>query len=220
VCGLEANKPDKEFFMTTQTNERSLTTRPNEQQGQQGQSLQRSSNETVSSRRRSYLPGFGISPLELFNNNPFSLMRRMTEEMDRVVQEFGLTRGEGNRGGWLPAIEVSESDGKYNVRAELPGLSPNDVKVEVADNALVIQGERKIEHEEKEGGERRTERQYGVFYRSIPLPEGADAEHASARFQNGLLEVTVPVPQQREQRRSIPIEGESRSQADAQKQAA
>ena len=157
---------------------------------------------------------------DIFTTNPFSLMRRMTEEMDRVIQEFGLERDGGNRTGWSPAVEVTERDGKYSVRAELPGLSPNDVKVEVANNALVIQGERKVEHEENDGGVQRTERQYGLFYRSIPLPEGADLEHASAKFVNGLLEVTVPVPQQKEQRRSIPIEVDTKSQSDAQTKAA
>jgi HSP20 family protein len=185
------------------------------------------SQAAISPRRGSSLLGFGISPQEFFNSNPFSLMRRMTEEMDRVIQEFGLERDSGNRAAWSPAIEVREQDGKFNVRAELPGLSPNDVKVEVVDNALIVQGERKEEHEEKDGGVQRTERQYGLFYRSIPLPEGADTEHANARFQNGMLEVTIPVPQQKENRRPIRVEGQSpegqtqsQSQKETQKQAA
>jgi len=215
--------------MTAQNDQRSLSVRPNEQSQQ---SMQRNSPQAaISPRRGSSLLGFGISPQEFFSSNPFSLMRRMTEEMDRVIQEFGLERESGDRAGWSPAIEVTERDGKYNVRAELPGLSPNDVKIEVVDNALVVQGERKVEREEKEGGVQRTERQYGLFYRSIPLPEGADVEHASAKFQNGMLEVTIPVPQQKENRRPIRIEGQTQegqaqsqgqtqSQKEAQKQAA
>ncbi len=194
--------------MTTQNDPKSLNVKSREQQGQ---TTQRNTSETgLSPRRRSAL-GFGMSP-QAFFSNPFTLMRRMTEEMDRVMQEFGLEREGENRSGWSPAIEVTEHDGKYNIRVELPGLSPNDVKVEIDNDALVIQGERKYEHEEKDEGVRRSERQYGFFYRSIPLPEGADLEHANAKFQNGLLEVTVPVPQQKEQRRSIPIEGETKSQ--------
>lgn len=103
---------------------------------------------------------------------------------------------------------------------KLPGLSPDDVTVEVANDALVIQGERKVEHEEKDGGVQRTERQYGFFYRSIPLPEGADLDHANAKFQNGMLEVTIPVPQQKENRRPIRIEGQAKPQAEGQKHAA
>ena len=204
--------------MPAQNDQKSLAVRPDEQQGS---SMQRSSNETgISSKRRSPFLGFGITPQEFFSSKPFSLMRRMTEEMDRVIQEFGLERADGDRTGWSPAIEVTEQDGNYRVRAELPGLSPDDVKVEVTNDALVIQGERKVEHNEKDGDVQRTERQYGLFYRSIPLPEGADADHANAKFQNGMLEVTIPVPQQKEQRRSIPIEADTKPQSDAQTKAA
>jgi len=204
--------------MTVQNEQKSIAVMPGEQQGQ---ATQHNSPEThVSHRRRSFSPGFGgITPQGFFNSNPFSLMRRMTEEMDRVIQEFALEGGDVSRMGWSPAIEVTEHDGKYSVRAELPGLSPGDVKVEVDNDALVIKGERKMEHEEKEKGVHRTERQYGFFYRSIPLPEGADVEHANAKFQNGMLEITVPIPQEKELRRSIPIEGETESQSQTKKAA-
>jgi HSP20 family protein len=203
--------------MAAQNDQKSTAGRQTEQSQQ---SLQRSSPQTaLSPRRGSSLLGWGITPQEFFSSNPFSLMRRMMEEMDRMFQEFGLERDGGTKAGWSPAIEVTERDGKFNVRAELPGLSPDDVKVEVVNDALVIQGERKVEHEEKEGSMRRTERQYGMFYRSIPLPEGADVEHANANFQNGMLEVTIPVPQQQQNRRSIRIEGQSKSQEGTQKAA-
>jgi HSP20 family protein len=83
------------------------------------------------------------------------------------------------------------------------------VKVEIADDALVLEGERKFEREENRGDIRRTELQYGHFYRSIPLPEGANAEQAHARFENGVLEITIPVPQQESNRRQIPVEASS-----------
>jgi len=205
--------------MTTQTEQRSLTVRPGDSQSPQRNDMARNSSGTGLLHRRGEYP-FALTPFELFRANPFSLMRRISEEMDRVFQEVGLER-EGNDGiGWSPAIEVAQKDGKYSVHAELPGLSPNDVKVEVANDALVIQGERKVEREENEKGLRRTERQYGLFYRSIPLPEGADVEHANAKFHDGMLEVTIPVPQQKEERRSIPIEGAAKSQAEGQRQAA
>jgi HSP20 family protein len=204
--------------MAAQSDQRSLLVRPTEQSQQ---SVQRySSQAAISPRRGSSLPGLGVTPQEFFGSDPFSLMRRMTEEMDRVIQEFGLERDTGNRAGWSPAIEVTERDGKYNVRAELPGLSPDDVRVEVVKDALVIQGERKVEHEEKDGGVQRTERQYGLFYRSIPLPEGADLDHVNAKFQNGMLEVTIPVPQQKENRRPVRIEGQTKPEAEGQRQAA
>jgi HSP20 family protein len=154
-------------------------------------------------------PGFDpflFSPREFFSANPFSLLRRMSEEMDRVFGEFGLERGRGGTGTWSPAVEVAEREGNYVVHAELPGLKPEDVKVEVGDQGLVIQGERKFEQEQNQGGVHRTERQYGQFYRNIPLPEGVNPEQVRANFQNGVLEVTVPIPQAQSNRREIPIE--------------
>jgi HSP20 family protein len=141
----------------------------------------------------------------------------MSEEMDRIFGEFGFERGErggGARGSmWSPAIEVAELEGNYVVHAELPGLKPEDVKVELTDDALVIHGERKSEHEENKGGVHRSERRYGQFYRTVPLPEGVNAEQIRAKFENGVLEVTVPIPQQQSTRREIPINTGSQSAA-------
>jgi HSP20 family protein len=117
------------------------------------------------------------SPFGLFAASPFALMRRFAENMEQAFSgnwESGL--GREQLGMWSPAIEVSERGDKLVVRADLPGLGKDDVKVETVDNHLVIQGERRQEHEEQEGGYRRSERRYGSFYRSIPLPEGAQTE--------------------------------------------
>jgi HSP20 family protein len=146
---------------------------------------------------------------------PFSLMRRMTEEMDRVFGDTGLSRESAGDGLWSPAIEVSERDGNYVIRAELPGLKPEDVRLEIEDDALVLQGERRDEREQEEGGVRRTEIRYGRFYRSIPLPEGANIDQINAKFENGVLEVTVPVPQEQSQRKQIPIQSGSAASANA-----
>jgi HSP20 family protein len=207
--------------MSTQTDQKSLAVKPNQQQEQPSQrkELARSSPKSGFLQRRGEYP-FGLMPHDLFRANPFSLLKRMTEEMDRVFQEVGLERQGGIDAGWSPAIEVSQGNGKYSVHAEFPGLKPKDVKVEVENDTLVIQGERKFEHEEKDGGAQRTERQYGLFYRSIPLPEGANVEQAQAKFHNGILEVTIPVPEQQTNRRSIPIEGERAPSKPSQSQAA
>jgi Hsp20/alpha crystallin family len=87
------------------------------------------------------------SPSEFFSN-PFALMRRFSEEMDRTFGRF-LNREASGESFWSPAIEVSQSDGQLKVHADLPGLKPEDVRVEVQDDQLIIQGERKYEHEEK-----------------------------------------------------------------------
>ena len=196
--------------MSTQSDQRSLSVKPGEQQAQSSQrkEMARNSPRAGFLQRRGEYP-FGLAPQEFFRANPFSLLRRMTEEMDRVFQEVGLEREGSNSIGWSPAIEVSQKDGKLNIHAELPGLEPKDVKVEVENDALVIQGERRFEQEQNEGGVQRTERQYGLFYRSIPLPEGAKVDQAEAKFHNGVLEITIPVAEQQSNRRTIPVEGES-----------
>jgi HSP20 family protein len=107
---------------------------------------------------------------------------------------------------WSPSIDISERDGKMIVHADLPGLSKDDVKVEMTEDSLTIQGERKREHEEQGKGFHRSERSYGSFYRCVPLPRGAQTESAQARFENGVLEISVPVPDESQKRRQIPVE--------------
>jgi len=93
------------------------------------------------------------------------------------------------------------------VTAELPGLKKEDVKVELTEDALIIQGERKQEHKEDHEGFHRWERSYGQFYRSIPLPEGAKTDQAKAELTDGVLKVSVPVPEAKKKTtRQVPIE--------------
>jgi len=153
-------------------------------------------------------------PYDLFSADPFSMMRQMREEMDRTFARFfgHSPESSGESSFWSPAVDVTHRDGELQVHAELPGLKPEDVKVELAGDSLIIQGERKVEHEENKGGMYRSERKYGRFYREIPLPEGAMTEQAKAQFSNGVLNVTLPVPEQKSNRRSIPIETTSSGQ--------
>ena len=125
-----------------------------------------------------------------------SLMSRFTNEIERLFEDFGLGRVWGEVGGaeWAPQIEVFESGGQFIVRAELPGLTSNDVKVDITDNALTIRGERKQVHKEEREGWYRSERSYGRFFRSIPVPEGINVDEASASFRDGVLEITMPAP--------------------------
>jgi HSP20 family protein len=204
--------------MAMQTDQKSAATKPSEQKAQ-AKSIVRNVPGTGFMQRRGEYP-FGLMPYDFFRMNPFSLLRRMTEEMDRAFQESAWDREVSGQGGWTPAIEVSQRDGKYNVTAELPGLDPKDVKVEVDNDALVIQGERRSEVEEKNAGIERTERQYGLFYRSIPLPEGANVEQAQAKFNNGVLQVTIPLTEQQTNRRAIPVQSESSTQKSSQSHAA
>jgi HSP20 family protein len=154
-------------------------------------------------RRQDYSPS-----RDLFSFSPFSMMRRLSEEMDRAfASSMGLSRGSGESGMWMPAVDIREQNGNLEIDAELPGMTKDDVKVECTDEGIIIQGEKKREQESNEGGFRRTERSYGSFYRMIPLPEGAQAEQAKAEFKDGVLHVRVPVTEQQRKSRQIPIGG-------------
>ena len=102
---------------------------------------------------------------------------------------------------WTPALDVTETEGEYVLKADLPGLTEDDVSIEVQDNVLTVSGERKFEHEDRKGGYRRIERSYGSFRRSLTLPEGVDAEAVKAGFDHGVLEIRVPKPEQRKPRK-------------------
>ena len=119
--------------------------------------------------------------------HPFALLRDWRRDIDRIFQDFGGV--ETADAAWWPVIECKKVNHELVVTAEVPGLKKDDVKVELTDNALVIEGERKYEEKKEEEGYFRSERFYGKFYRSIPLPEGYQAEGIHADLAHGVLEV-------------------------------
>lgn len=139
--------------------------------------------------------------------NPFQLMRNFSDEMDRMWSSFG--RGRERPGeeltAWRPVVDVREHNGQLVIHADLPGVNEKDVKVAVENDMLVIQGERRREEEREDEGWYRAERSYGSFYRAIPLPEGAEADKANARFNNGVLEISLPLAKTQQHVRQIPI---------------
>jgi HSP20 family protein len=106
---------------------------------------------------------------------------------------------------WLPQVDVLRRGDELVVRADLPGLKKDDISVDVADNVLTIRGQRKEESKEEREGYYWHERSEGSFYRRIPLPEGAKVDQASARFEDGVLEVALPAPKDKERGRHIEI---------------
>lgn len=132
--------------------------------------------------------------------SPFRGFRDMQSEMERMMREaFGRTAlgGPGTRAGvsgteWAPSVDVVTEGENVVVRAELPGLKREDVDLTVANGMLNISGERKQEEEREEGGYLIRERRSGSFRRSMSLPEGVRTEDIKARFEDGVLEVTMP----------------------------
>ena len=144
-----------------------------------------------------------LAPSRL-SRDPFTLLRQMTSEFDREFDEptwpwpsFGFPTSAiaaPNVVGWAPEIDVFEKDGRLVTKVDLPGMKKEDVKVEVTDGHLAISGERKRETEETKDSVYRSEREYGSFYRAVPLPEGVKLEDVKAAFSDGVLEVSVPLP--------------------------
>jgi HSP20 family protein len=178
----------------------------NKRQPEGGESLQTGGRSQTGLARH---PGWEASP--------FSFMRRFSEEMDRLFEDFGFGRfpsastGGGlisardfGRGIWNPPIEVFQRGDELVVRADLPGMNKDEIRIEVTNDALHIEGERRQEHSEEREGRYHTERSYGRFARTIPLPAGAISEDPKATFKDGVLEITMKVPQQ-SKARQIPI---------------
>ena len=216
-----------------QNEERNLNTqeRGNEGRNEQTQALQ--TNDAGRQPQTGLARGGSFD--SLFGGSPTAFMQRFRDEMDRLFEDFGFGRnwlapwsdrggslwprgfGETGQSLWSPQVEVFERAGRLVVRADLPGLKREDVKVEITDDAVVISGERKSEHEESSEGYYRSERSYGSFMRRIPLPEGVTADDADATFRNGVLEVTMAAPQRQSRSRQIEITegGEQRAQGQA-----
>lgn len=165
-------------------------------------------------RAGGYSPSFfSVSPGEFFTLSPISLMRRLTEDIDRAFGFGGLRRSGSSQQDfdWIPPVELRQEGNNLVARVDLPGMDENDIKVEVTEDGLEISGEREQETTSEEGGTRRSEISYGRFYRLIPLPESADTENAKANFQKGVLEVTIPVSHAQQTRKSIPISTSAQS---------
>ena len=143
-----------------------------------------------------------------YYDSPLRTMERFADEVDRVLEDFGFGRsmqtgrssrplfGASDEDGspWTPQVEAFHRDGEFMICADLPGIKKDDVKVDVTEDLITIQGEKKREHEDEHAGVWRSERSYGTFYREIPLPAGAISDQAKASFRDGVLEISMPAP--------------------------
>jgi HSP20 family protein len=141
-------------------------------------------------QKPAYLPGF---------TSPFSLFRTFSKDFDRFFEDFwpGRFPRYSTRDlprVWTPDIEILEKNGQLLIRADLPGLKKEQVTVELLSDAIVIQGERNEEVEDTKEGYYRSERLYGSFSRTVPIPEGVDPGTAQATFKDGVLEISMTLP--------------------------
>jgi HSP20 family protein len=135
---------------------------------------------------------------------PLRELGSLQNEMNRLFNTVFDTPSPSNAGTlrrWMPAMDLVESGDHFVLRADLPGMSEEDVKIEFEDGTLTVSGERKAEHEEKEEGYYRVERAFGSFSRSLTLPKGIDADAVSASFDRGVLEIRIPKPEESKPRR-------------------
>ena len=157
----------------------------------------------------------GMPSLFGTRGSPFEMFRRLDEDMDRLFHQIwgggrSLMRGRGADAPsmWMPQVEMREEGGKLHVYADLPGMKKEDVKLSLEGDQLILQGERQSSREEGQQGSSfyHSERSYGSFYRSIPLPEGVDPQTAKADFKDGVLDVTFDAPRRpQQQSRQIDI---------------
>ncbi len=128
-----------------------------------------------------------------------SLQNEMNRLFGTVFDQPG--GGQGTLRRWMPAMDLVETGDHFVLRADLPGMAEEDVKIEFEDGTLTVSGERKTEHESKGEGYYRAERAFGAFSRSLTLPQGVDPEAVTASFDRGVLEVRIPKPEERKPKR-------------------
>lgn len=127
---------------------------------------------------------------------PWGLIDLLHRDLDQIAgRRFGLTRSEGDGAtvaDWVPAVDIVEENDRFVLRADVPGVKPEDIDVNMENGMLTVSGERHDEQTEETKGMRRVERVSGKFYRRFSLPDSANAEKISAKSSNGILEVTIP----------------------------
>ena len=128
--------------------------------------------------------------------HPFSVlqrdMNRIFDDFFKGVPTFPSERMEGSWGSFNPTVDIKESEKEITVTAELPGMDEKNIEVSLADDVLIIQGEKKEEKEGKDKGYYHVERSFGSFRRILPLPGGVNTQKAEASFKKGVLTITVP----------------------------
>lgn len=146
--------------------------------------------------------------MSLVRYEPWGLLNQLSREFDRRLPSFG-DQAENDSAiatsDWTPAVDIKESEDAFHIVADVPGVDPKDIEVQMENGILTIKGERETSKEEEKEGYKRVERSYGSFYRRFNMPDTADSEKIAARSHNGVLEVTIP-KQEKVQARKIEVQ--------------
>jgi HSP20 family protein len=126
--------------------------------------------------------------------DPVRELDSLQGDMNRLFDRFFDGRTASGSRRWIPPMDLIETEDSLVLRGDLPGLTEDDVDIEIKDNVLTVSGERTTDNEEKGEGYYRVERAFGSFSRSLTLPAGVDADKVEANFDNGVLEVRIPKP--------------------------
>ena len=133
--------------------------------------------------------------------DPVRELDSFQSDVNRLFDRFFDGRGANGNRRWIPPMDLVETEDHLVLRGDLPGLAEDEIEIEIEDNVLTVSGERKSEHEQSGKGYYRVERSFGSFSRSLTLPEGVDADAIRASFDNGVLEVQIPKPEQHKPRK-------------------
>ncbi len=123
---------------------------------------------------------------------PFAELGELRSRLDRMFGDLA----DGREGAWSPAVDIERDNGNLVVRADVPGLKPEEVKIEIENDILTVSGEHEETKEEKDKQFLRRERRYGSFSRSMALPPGVEAKKIKATTHSGIVEVTIPLPKE------------------------
>jgi HSP20 family protein len=164
--------------------------------------LPMSSNTPVKTEPRHVAP-----PVSWEGSFGFPLFHRLSHELDAMFDRFGFEKPlfENMPSAWTPKMEMVTRNNEFLVKVDIPGIKKEDVTLEIAGDHLILSGERKHEVREKNEGFLRTERTYGSFYRTVPLPEGVKPELAKATMHDGVLEIAMPMLKVEEKTRKLEI---------------
>jgi HSP20 family protein len=138
---------------------------------------------------------------------PFSDFGELRQRVEEMFREAGI----GGDGAWTPSVDVLRKGGSVILRVDLPGIKPEEVKVSVEDDVLTVSGEHTEESEEEKDSYMRRERRFGSFSRSMTLPAGVKAEDIESTTKDGVLEVTIPLPESESKK---PVEIETKPKGD------